>query len=104
MKNLQPKYAVYSYGRQGFVLLSPRNMEQHTCDSHLSEFLEQTAINLEKCAKSTKNQVVKVAAQRKHVKTLYEFAEQPAKELVKKHADTFMSLAVVIIFLSLMVV
>jgi len=105
MKSLNNKFAVCTYSRQGSVVLTPRDLHVHSCDSGLREFMEQSAIKLEKCATNTKTKAIKTISNNKHIFSLTNVKNlfKPATNFIKSHTDTFISIVCVLTFFSLMI-
>jgi len=105
MKSLNKKFSVCTYSRQGGVVLTPRDLHVHSCDSGLREFLEQSAIKLDKCANSTKTKAINTISNNKHVFALTNVKRvfKPATNYIKSHSDTFISIVAVLTFFSLMI-
>lgn len=105
MKFLKNKFAVCTYSREGNVVLTPRDLYLYSCDSGLREFLEQSAIRLDKCAKDTKTNSMKTILKNNHkfsfmiviftVKFLFSF--------IKSHFNTLISIVALITFILLMI-
>ncbi|MFK5892640.1 MAG: hypothetical protein QM504_05420 [Pseudomonadota bacterium] len=105
MKSLQRNFAVCTIGHQGAVVLTPRDLHLHSCDAGLREFLEQSVIKLEECAKHTKTKAIVAVKEHKHVisfsnvKRFFNFVTKH----IKSRSNTLLSISTILVFFSLMI-